>query len=525
MLGRLFALLPVGTPAFRVALLSACAAAVTVALLFLACRRVTGNPEASFAAALLFAVAPVHWKLAGIPEVFSLLGLCAAAILCVSLWLARGAARHGTVGCFLLGCLFGLGLANHHTIVLVAPLGLYGFWAGTHALDRVALLCRLGAAGLGLVVGLLPYAWLPYAAHHGAFVWGEPDSLHGLVRHFFRVEYGTLSLGLAAAPPKPLAHVGATVATVARGFLYVFAVIGLVGVAHGLRHACAPALALFASFFLSGVLLPARFNLPEGFLAEAVAERFHLLPALLSAPFVAWGLASVLPRLSQVMRFLTLGAALLLGALASFPTGNWRNERTVEQYLVAAMAELEPRAIILGQGDLELFGFHYVRHVLKLRPDVSYVDLNLLRHPWYHARLQQEIPEAQLPFDPQTTRVVQVAAACSRVRPTYLTMSVATLPHTLPVYPEGLLARVALPPSAPPSPEVLEARIFRATEPLRRLGFPLDAWATYVRSQAALPWRSLGAAYAQAGNPAKATYCLHQAETLEHPGRTFEAAP
>ncbi|MBI5480981.1 MAG: DUF2723 domain-containing protein, partial [Deltaproteobacteria bacterium] len=111
MLARLFAAVPSGSAPFRVALLSAVCAAAAVALLQRALWRLTGSLGASLGAALAFAVAPIQWQLAGVPEVFSLAALCAAlTLLCASRLADAGPERAGREG-MLLGLSAGLGLA------------------------------------------------------------------------------------------------------------------------------------------------------------------------------------------------------------------------------------------------------------------------------------------------------------------------------------------------------------------------------------------------------------------------------
>jgi hypothetical protein len=517
LLARLAAALPLGPPALRVALLSAVCGAATVALLQRLLTRLTGSLLAGLAAALAFAVAPIQWQLAGLPEVFSLGALLAVAALFAAwqLGTATGRARAPAVA---LGLAFGLGLANHHTIVLCAPVALWALAARARRAGGRALAAACGWAALGALLGLACYLYLPLAARGASpetWVWGEPASARGLLRHVLRAEYGTFKLGLYRHAARPLHNLGAFAATLPRAFFYVYFAAALIGLWAGLRRARGFALGLLASFLLAGGAFLAVFNLPASAVARAVAARFYLLPTVLLTPFAAFGLAAIGPRLSPLGRRLLLLAPLPLAAVASFGGANWRGDPTIERYLAAAVQELAPQAVILGHGDLEGFGFDYVREVLRLRPDVRYVDVELIRLPWYHARVQRALPGVRVPYDARHTPLLPLVDAVRQHHPTYVTASLAPLLGRVSLYPEGLLARVAPDGAPPPPPDELEAA---ATRALRALGnlpdAPADPWSAYLRGAAAQPWEILGGAFAARGEGARAGACLSRARAL-----------
>ncbi|MFB0545727.1 MAG: DUF2723 domain-containing protein, partial [Anaerolineae bacterium] len=71
LLGKLFTLIPLGDVAYRVNLMSAFFAALTVALLYLVARKIASRPPAVLAA-LSLAFSPVFWSQAIIAEVYTL---------------------------------------------------------------------------------------------------------------------------------------------------------------------------------------------------------------------------------------------------------------------------------------------------------------------------------------------------------------------------------------------------------------------------------------------------------------------
>ena len=141
LLGHLATLLPLGSMAVRVNLLSALADAGAAGLLCLAVHRVTGRAGAGVLAGLAFALSPMVWPYAVTAEVFALNNLLVAALLALSV---RGlAAPERTLPAAAL--VFGLGLSNHHTILFLGgPLLLGLAWQARAHLDRRLLLLSAG---------------------------------------------------------------------------------------------------------------------------------------------------------------------------------------------------------------------------------------------------------------------------------------------------------------------------------------------------------------------------------------------
>ena len=127
-LGRLIGSLPIGTLAFRINLLSAVGAAVTVALLYILGRFVTHNRSAALLAAAALAMSYTFWSQAVIAEVYTV-GLMAltALIVCLWHWSRNPAARPVWLFAAALLCILGLGL--HSYVVLIAPAAaVYALW-------------------------------------------------------------------------------------------------------------------------------------------------------------------------------------------------------------------------------------------------------------------------------------------------------------------------------------------------------------------------------------------------------------
>lgn len=181
LLGALWSrlLFPLGNWAWRMNLLSALFAALTVMLIYRLTRRLTpyadGSPNelAGLAAAIAFALGPVWWSQATVAEVYTLHALLVIAIMNTAISINRTLGDSSPVPgtrafrrrMTLLMLLVGLGLAHHRTIVLVLPgLALYLLWRvpGIWKPQRIWL-----AWAAALLAPLLLYGLIPLRASMG----------------------------------------------------------------------------------------------------------------------------------------------------------------------------------------------------------------------------------------------------------------------------------------------------------------------------------------------------------------------
>ncbi|MGH7434124.1 MAG: protein O-mannosyl-transferase family [Polyangiaceae bacterium] len=200
---RLCAWMP-GGPILGASRVTAIVGAFSVAALYRACRAWGSSRGAAAVAAAAYGVSPLAWRLATEAEVFALNALLAALLL----WAAapRLSMPPATRVVSLAG-LAGLALSNHLTIVLLGPIGLF---AAFHALRASAFRARTAlssAAAFG--AGLLPYLYCYEVgrAPNGRYVWGEPGTWEGLVRHVSRADFGTFSLTGSDQSPDWLSNV------------------------------------------------------------------------------------------------------------------------------------------------------------------------------------------------------------------------------------------------------------------------------------------------------------------------------
>jgi hypothetical protein len=126
LLGKAFTLLPVGSVAYRVNLLSAVAAALAVAAVYALVFRLTGRRMLGAALALVFGFASSFWSAALIAEVHTLnVAFIALDVLLLLRWAARQRTlpRAGVAWSELrmFALVYGLSLAHHRMAILLAP--------------------------------------------------------------------------------------------------------------------------------------------------------------------------------------------------------------------------------------------------------------------------------------------------------------------------------------------------------------------------------------------------------------------
>ncbi|HEY3344024.1 MAG TPA: DUF2723 domain-containing protein, partial [Anaerolineaceae bacterium] len=395
LLGQLFQRLPVGTPYTRGALLSAIPAAIAAGLLgYWLTRWVAGRSRYDWmvgvSAGLAAGVAPGIWSQAVIVEVYGLEALFVVLALVWAVCMAQpGAGARPFVLVSLAAC-FGLGLGNHVTLALLAPVLAAAGWLAWRGGLRVKWLgIQLGA----VFVGLLVYLYLPLAARNFPPVnWGNPQTLSGFLWDVTAKPYQGMAFGLE------LAKVPQRISALANLLWQQFGLIGL----------------------LVGVLGAVQFRFLNKFLQVAMLWTFlvysvfgigyrtddstaYLIPAyLVFAGWIGLGLLMILP-----LRWRTLPvgyglAAVVLASILIQVPGNYqkvdpRVDTQPSDFAREYLGKAPAAAILLASGDRDAFPLWYAHFGLKQRPDVAVVVLPLTQFAWYQETLMHNYPGFRFP--------------------------------------------------------------------------------------------------------------------------------
>lgn len=364
-----------------------------LAMLYQACRAWRLEVVPSAAAIVLVGLHSQVWLVHTHPEAFAANNVFAAAIL----WLgAPESPLRGAKRVAVLGLLAGVGLGAHQSLILLAPVGLWSVWLGAKESERAWLAIALGA--VLLLVGFSVYGTMMLWDSPVSF--GRIETFAGLKSHVLREDFGTLSLssGGTAGPLDQLPFWLSETFTDS-------GIVGLLLLGMGLLLAVDNAgdpksgwRALLGTWVLCGPIFIAILNLsPQGPSAEMV-KRFHVLPWVVAAPFLAIGVRWALAF--EVAGRLKLGAAAVALGLM-LVGGFWRTSSVysgaLEDALRNTLRALPENAVFMGQGDHRYFGFQYLQAVEGLRPDVVAIEPTAMAHDWYVDRLRDRLG-AEVPY-------------------------------------------------------------------------------------------------------------------------------
>lgn len=420
MLGYLVTHIPVGSIAFRLNALSSLLHALTLGLLFAVLMKTTRHRAASAVTAAAIGVSPLFWFYSLVAEVFPLNDLFAVLLILVAIrareeWLRY---RYRASRRLLLAMLFlcGLALTHHHTILIVFPSLL--IFAALPLLDLFRGLRRLAAGAGAFLLGLLPYAYIPIRASQKPYCnFTDPSSFSAFKDFVLRRYYGTSSLWVGPEAGHRLDLVFDCLKALDRQVYLaglLVALLGMYAMARRRRGDFAP---FFTALLLAGVAFPLLANVTlENAFHISTIERFYLLPTLLLAPFIAFGLAEIAARAKAAAGRLkvrdgvrtALVAALALLLLMPFylplkrtyEDVNLRDDLVGERYLQDMLRPLEDHCVLFLYGDVpvELVDFFYKACVPEQR-DVTTIAWSFWGLPWYMDHLGKWYPELKLPDD------------------------------------------------------------------------------------------------------------------------------
>jgi hypothetical protein len=403
MLGHVFSLLPIGPLPFRINLVAVASSVLTVAVVVATARRIGADALAASIAGLTLAVHPLFWEWSLAIEAFPLNNLFAAGVLYFLVRWEREPER----GLLLAGAALcgGLGSSNHLTIVFLVPAVAVVMWRRREHI-RMSTLVACAAA---VVVGLLPYLYILWAASRHPFInWGNIDSFEGLVRHFLRSDYGTGNLvaagGATGTPTERLLGY-------LKSFTGVEAMLLAGGVIRARRSVRWYLLCVLATAGLSGPAFVAYANIDAANpVLLWVLSRFFLLSHVTLAPLLALGFTELVARANGIAilnrfrprtLFATLAALTIVATAAwQFPAIDQRTNHVARTFAEDVLQTVEPHGIVMPLGDEAAFPIAYLQSVEGRRPDVTLIMLGVFRSlPWYIPQLRARDSTLVIPFD------------------------------------------------------------------------------------------------------------------------------
>jgi transmembrane protein TMEM260 (protein O-mannosyltransferase) len=518
---RAMSWLPGVSPAHTTAIATAILAGIQLVVLHAACRAWGARATAATFAVAIYAAGPVAMRYSSQAEVFALNQLVVATVLYVA---ARGGPLRGGLRIAALGLVAGIGLADHMTCVLVAPVGILGVVRGVREARRKAAAAAVGVAAL--VVGVAPYAYL-LLTRENAVSWNTLEGAGDLIDHVLRRAYGgpgAFSPG-AAGRLDVAANLAAFAASVGRGWCWIpalggVAMLGVRCVRPGGAEARIGWQMLALAFVLAGPGLAARFDIAPTGLGLYAIRRFHLLPTLILAPAVACAFEVVVARYQARLRPGVAAAIAVLGfataALTALPELLRVRTPAVEHAMRGLLRGLPTGAVVLGFGDIPYFGTGYLQVACGERPDVVYVFWRSVMIHWYRDRLARRgiVVDTTGAGTPSVRFAEQILASG---RPLFVDLSLGNVLAAFPSYPYGTLFRVLPRGQARPSLDEIAA-INRDWFAALDLDYPHpgldDEYPTFIHDGYAATWQIIADGYTGLGRPAAAASALRRMNEL-----------
>jgi hypothetical protein len=371
LLGKLFTLLPVGSIALRVHLLSAFFGALTCVALWLVLRSLFANAVSAYTGAVLYGLSATFWSQAIIAETYTLNTFFFFCLFYVALvFLATKNLRV----LYVFAWLFGLSLANHWPLMLLSTpcLVLLLLPARREVLRASPLML-----GIALVACVLPYAWMVVRSRMDPEIsfYGPIPDLESVFFFVSRRGFRHVDVSQSADLTDKLHFQGFLLAEMVRQYTPVGAMLAGFGLVHQWRRFnLATASALLAGWLGSSLLLGAMLGFDYEPLMKAAIRRYPLIPYGILTVWLVLGLDALTSRVRRGAAAVRVGtfAALAVTVFLSHREVNVRRGDTwARDYASAVLKSVDRGAVLFVHGDDDAFPIGYMNKVEGLRPDVT----------------------------------------------------------------------------------------------------------------------------------------------------------
>jgi len=379
LLGKLFTLLPVGSIALRVHLLSAFFGALTCVALWLVVRALFADAVSAYTGAVLYGLSATFWSQAIIAETYTLNTFFFFCLFYLALvFLATKNLRV----LYVFAGVFGLSLANHWPLMLLS----------TPCLVLLLLPARcevLRASprmlGIAFVVCVLPYLWMVVRSRMDPEInfYGPISGFESLLFFVSRQGFRNVDVSQSADIADKLDYQGFLLIEMVRQYTPVGAALAGFGLVQQFRRLnLSTAFALLAGWLGSSLVLGAMLGFDYEPLMKAAIRRYPLIPYGILAVWLVLALDALTSRVRRGAAAVRVGtfAALAAVVFLSHRDVNVRRDDTwARDYATAVLESLDKGAVLFVHGDDDSFPIGYMNRVEGFRPDVTlYNDEGLL---------------------------------------------------------------------------------------------------------------------------------------------------
>lgn len=394
-MAHFFTWIPVGSIAWRVNLFSAFCSSISILIFSKTLGSVLKNPWIGILMGGFLAFSSLTWQYSVQAEVFSLNQLFVCLLLYEFIQFFENRDKR-----FFFYFLFtlGLGLSNHHTLLLLGvPLGIWMILQEKSLLHPKILL----QSSITLLLGLLPYLYLLFApSRFSMSSWGEIHNFETFLKHFMRSEYGTFQLGVTPEKSQLLSGLKYYLIHLSEQTFYLGPILLLFTLFLLLKNK-------FQTKIISPILIAFLFylitfhtfcNIPmESLLYREVVARFWIQADFLVYFILGFGLYYLL-KLFNGLLFFGIGILLLFCQVASnYSFSNQRQNHTFQKFVYAVLGTLPKNSILLSYNDTFTFPMIYFQRCEGFRTDIKVFDRELLATLWMNEKIKRWYPEVQIP--------------------------------------------------------------------------------------------------------------------------------
>lgn len=296
---------------------------------------------------------------------------------------------------FLFALMLGLSFSNHLTTVLLAPACLYGFFA-RFGLGKDAWR-RIGGLALPFVIGLLPYTYLYLNASSNPLMnWGDPSNFGSFMKHVTGGQYKVwMFTGQNAG--KQFGEFWSGLPSEFSWPILLFTLLGLYRIFTMYTLHRVNILIYLLILFFSCIFYAINYDIHDidsyfllAYLSLVIISTSGLVfDTLLDTQFTK--------KIFSIAYKLILFAILCGGlqVLYLYQDSDESGNHMVDDFTMNMLQNLPKDAIVISSAwDFWVSGSFYHQFVEKVRPDITVIDLALLRdRPWYYKHLEQIAPK------------------------------------------------------------------------------------------------------------------------------------
>lgn len=387
--------LPVSTPAWRAGLMSSLPHALTLVVVFLLVKRLSGSVIAGLFATLMALGNYLFFLYSVTPEAFALFDLFVVSLVYLLMrWGETKNLRYLLLSSFV----FGLALTHHHVILFLMPALLYFLYNNYNRYNND----NYYICAVLFLLGLLPYLYILIAAQGAAIVnWDRAVDWPGFVRLLTRQDYGSfVANGFYGALP---IHRWLALKAYGQFLLLDLTWLGVGLGAWGFMNLWRQKRRVFWLFLLSlffigpGFFFYASFPLMNRF-SLGTYERFLLPSYTLLSVVIGVGFGQFVQRVKwHTFGLLLFLLPLIVGSMTLWRFWGLRDDRTADRLGEDILTSLPQGSILFLSRDTPLFISQYVRYAAEVRPDVKLIHANRLWGADYPVTIRMRFPELAVP--------------------------------------------------------------------------------------------------------------------------------